>query len=107
MEETRKKTNKQTEQNRTGQDRTGQRGERQKGKQHSKPLKERSSEAHSGIRRVTSYFVSFGKTTTATNKWRASPDVHDLHCREIFHLKRICKSIEAARATGHGKDANR
>ncbi len=41
------------------------------------------------------------------NKWRASQDVHDLHCREIFPLNRCAKSIEAARTTGHGKDANR
>jgi hypothetical protein len=48
------KENKETEQNRTEQ-------RREREKQHSKPLKERSSEPHSGIRRVTSYFVSFGQ----------------------------------------------
>jgi hypothetical protein len=35
------------------------------------------------------------KITTVMNKWRASQDVHDLHCREIFPLNRCAKSYRS------------
>lgn len=100
IKETRKKTNKQT-------NRTEQRGEREKGKQHSKPLKERSSEPHSGIRRVTSVFLFFGQNHNCHEQLESFTRCSRLALQRNFSLESMCKSIEAARTTGHGKDANR